>query len=199
MFTDAAQLAADPQLRFCLPNDEGKILLGAVQSAMETLTLKGGRLEHHARDGQPVGIADDRHIITVAGSRSGKGRSVLIPNLVTYPGSVLVIDPKGELAQETARWRREKLGQEVFVLDPFKAAHSLEGRFQAGFNPLAEIAAHEGSLIENAALIADALIVPAAGTSDPHWDESARLFLEAVIMHVATFEKYEKRRDLVSV
>jgi len=199
MFADSAQLAADPQLQFRLPNREGKILLGAVQSPMEAVTLPGGRMEHHALEGQPVGIADDRHIITVAGSRSGKGRSVLIPNLITYPGSVLVIDPKGELAQETARWRHEKLGQEVFVLDPFKAAHTLACRFQAGFNALAEIDAHGGSLMENAALIADALIVPTPGNADPHWDESARLFLEAVIMHVATFEKYQQRRDLVSV
>lgn len=53
--------------------------------------------------GHLIGLEDDRHIITVAGSRSGKGVSMIIPNLLFYRGSVLVIDPKGELASITAR------------------------------------------------------------------------------------------------
>ena len=59
---------------------------------------------------------DDRHLVTLAGSRAGKGRSLIIPNLLSYPGSVVCIDPKGENAAVTARYRREVLGQEVVVL-----------------------------------------------------------------------------------
>ncbi len=69
-------------------------------------------------EGRLIGRADDRHMITVAGARAGKSSTVLIPNLKRYPGSCIVLDPKGELARATAA-RRTELGQRVFVLDPF--------------------------------------------------------------------------------
>lgn len=61
-----------------------------------------------------------KHVLILASSRSGKGRSLLIPNLLTYSGGVVVIDPKGENAQLTARRRRQLNGDgRVFVLDPW--------------------------------------------------------------------------------
>src|SRR5277367_6250031 len=72
-----------------------------------------------------IGVSDDRHLMTIAGSRAGKGVSTIIPNLIEYPGSVLVIDPKGENARHTKNRRsngsqavRSGLGQDTFVLDP---------------------------------------------------------------------------------
>src|SRR5436189_154809 len=53
-----------------------------------------------------------------APTRAGKGVGAIIPALLTYPGSVIVTDIKGENYQVTARHRRE-LGQQVVVLDPF--------------------------------------------------------------------------------
>ena len=50
-----------------------------------------------AADGTLLGLDDNRHCLTVAGSRAGKGVSVIVPNLCLYPGSALVIDPKGEI------------------------------------------------------------------------------------------------------
>jgi hypothetical protein len=76
----------------------------------------------------PLGLDDDRHFVTIAGARSGKGRSAIIPNLCLYPGSVVVLDPKGENASLTAARRgpgdewSEGMGQEVYVLDPFGIA-----------------------------------------------------------------------------
>lgn len=54
------------------------------------------------RDGRLIGWNDDRHVMTVAGSRAGKGISLIIPNLLFYEGSAVVIDPKGENARITA-------------------------------------------------------------------------------------------------
>lgn len=59
-------------------------------------------------------------MITIAGSRSGKGVSMIMPNLLFYRGSMQVIDPKGELASITARRRAMGLTQKVYVLDPFE-------------------------------------------------------------------------------
>jgi type IV secretory pathway TraG/TraD family ATPase VirD4 len=73
-----------------------------------------------------VGRSDDRHFITVATNRSGKGRSAIIPNLLTWPGSALVIDPKGQNAAVTAAARghgggrvKKGMGQSVRIVDPF--------------------------------------------------------------------------------
>lgn len=64
-------------------------------------------------DGEAIGHVDDRHIITIAGSRSGKGRSAIIPNLLVWPGSCVVTDPKGENATRTAELRSCRSGRRI--------------------------------------------------------------------------------------
>jgi type IV secretion system protein VirD4 len=198
-FEPAAHIAQTASLQFGIPNDEGRVFLGVIGSTVEKNRLPDGRIERHAFGGCAIGVPDDRHIITIAGSRAGKGRSAIVPNLITYPGSVLAIDPKGELAAITADWRAEVLNQRVFVLDPFGVAGRVTEDHGGAFNPLTILTPDSPSLIEDAGLIADALIMPAPGAKDPHWDESAKQFLEGVILHVATAPAYEGRRDLVSV
>ena len=68
----------------------------------------------------PILYAEDRHLVTIAPTGAGKGRGVIIPNLLRFEGSVIVIDPKGETWHVTAR-RRKEMGQEVRLLDPFGA------------------------------------------------------------------------------
>lgn len=143
-----------------------------------------------------IGVDDDRHMLTVAGSRAGKGRSCIIPNLLHYTGSVLVIDPKGENANKTAM-RRHELGQDVFVLDPFQRCEPQCKAFQASFNPMRLLQPDSPTLIDDAALIADALVIPSGG--DAHWDDSAKSVIEGILLHVATAPQYRGRRDLISV
>lgn len=73
-------------------------------------------------DGEIMAYGDDRHQTTFGGSRAGKGDSLVLTNLLTYKGSVICIDPKGENASVSAKWRSEVLGQKVYVLDPFRVA-----------------------------------------------------------------------------
>ncbi len=47
-----------------------------------------------------------------------QGTTQIIPNLLTYEGSMLVIDPKGENAMITAK-QRMKMGHEVHIVDPW--------------------------------------------------------------------------------
>ncbi len=56
--------------------------------------------------------------MTIAPNRSGRDRSCLIPNLLTYPGQVVVVDLNGEVYAATAEARR-RMGQTVVRLDPF--------------------------------------------------------------------------------
>lgn len=142
-----------------------------------------------------IGIDDNRHVLTVAGSRSGKS-VMLIGNLLFYRGSVLATDPKAELANITAE-RRAALGQKVYILDPFENATDRLAPFRASYNPLACLIPGSPTIIEDAGLIADALVV--AGGKDPHWDECAKSFIEGVILHVATDPRYADCPNLITV
>jgi type IV secretion system protein VirD4 len=127
-----------------------------------------------------VGIDDDRHVVTVAGNRAGKSSTVLIPNLRRYPGSVIVLDPKGELARATADHRR-RMGQRVYVLDPFGETEFTS----AAHNPFDELGHGKPSHIAaDAAQVADALII--ANNKDPHWTDSARNLIRGLILHLLT-------------
>jgi len=176
-WTDPEDIVSNNDLLYDPQNPDGKLFLGAIND-------------------QLIGIDDDRHMLTVAGSRAGKGTSVIIPNLLFYTGSMLVIDPKAELASITAE-RRSALGQTVKVLDPFNRAAPWVKDYKASFNPLTILSEDSPTLIEDAGLIADALVI-AAG-KDPHWDESAKTFIGGVILHVATFQKYKEVANLVTV
>jgi len=150
----------------------------------------------------PLGYRDDRHVCVVGGSRGGKGTTSIIPALVTWPGSICVVDPKGENATITAA-RRGKgsehcqgMGQTVQVLDPFKAAQvddSVRGRF----NPLDALDPENEEAIDEAGRIADAIVVIHQDSKDPFWDESARAMIKGLILHILTYPPYEGRRNLI--
>lgn len=177
-----------------LAGGPGKIFLGVVDGTVSKVGL-----ETHVTGGVPIGIGDDRHMMTIAGSRAGKGRSAVNPTLLTYEGAVLAIDPKGELATVTARHRETGLKQRVVVLDPFKATKGFAATRRAGFNPMNMLDPESPTLIEDAGLIGDACVVREGGGKDPHWDESARGLIDGVIVHVATAPEHRERRHLGTV
>jgi len=143
------------------------------------------------RGDRAVGSRDDRHVLTVAGSRAGKGVSLIVPNLLLYDGSVLSIDPKGELAATTARTRRQK-GQKVVILDPFDASGTAS---TDSFNPLDMLDATSESVIDDAGVIADALII--GSEREPHFTDTARILVKSIILYVLTLPKED--RHLVTV
>ena len=112
-----------------------------------------------------IGIEDNRHVLTVAGSRAGKSVT-LIGNLLFYQGSILATDPKAELANITAE-RRAALGQKVYVLDPFHYASDRIAKYRASYNPLSVLKIDSPTIIEDAGLIAEAMVDPAAKPERP--------------------------------
>lgn len=144
-----------------------------------------------------IGHDDDRHAITIAGSRAGNGRSAIIPNLIRWPGSCVVIDPKGENASATAEQRAALPEHRVAVLDPHGAA-AVPDALRVGFNPLDLIDADADEAIDLAAAIGDAMMIGSGDGKDIHWTESARQIFEGVLLHVATTET-GPRRSLVRV
>lgn len=126
-----------------------------------------------------LGIHDNRHIMTIAGSRTGKTLTLLVPNLLVYPGSTVVIDPKGELYLKTAA-ARMKMGQRVLRLAPF--AENIKGIAAShSFNPFADLAkTPRGQVPAAVGQLADALII--GNEKDPHWTDAAKNLLNGLIL-----------------
>lgn len=138
----------------------------------------------------------DGHLVTFAPTGSGKGVSVIIPNLLHYPGPTIVIDPKGENFAVTARYRRS-LGHSILLLDPFKAVseHALNAANvrRESLNPL-DLCRLTGASIENdSQMIADLLSGDGSVGDNPFWDISARKLLSGLIAHEMESSRREGR------
>ena len=74
------------------------------------------------------------HALVVAPTRAGKGVGYVIPNCLLFPGSLVVLDVKGEIFEATSRHRQAR-GDQVFRFAPFDFEHPTRR-----YNPLARIA-----------------------------------------------------------
>lgn len=138
-------------------------------------------------DGTPEGI-DERfrhvgHVVTVAPTGAGKGIGAVIPNLLDYPGSCLVLDVKGENYAVTARARR-RMGHSVHVLDPF----GITGGIGDSFNVLDRLNPSDPECVSESAVLADCLVISDNNKSSDHFDDSAKTLLQGLMLHVAGFE-----------
>jgi type IV secretion system protein VirD4 len=125
----------------------------------------------------------EAHGVLCGPTRSGKDSTFLLPLLMSYKGSCLVIDPKGQAAAVTGRYRRDVLKQEVCILNPFNILPKYLQSFRhAQFDPLTscldpespEFAADADNLAEG--------LLPLTNAPDPHWVKSARLLVSGVAM-----------------
>lgn len=137
------------------------------------------------------------NLLTVAPPGAGKGIGVVIPNLLIYPGSVIVIDPKGENYAVTALARR-RMGQQVFCLDPFDEIP--EKKNQAKLNPLDLLAPDSDDLIDDARTLADSLILRPKSEqgNDKYFNDEAVTLLTGFILYVVC-ESPEESRHLGEV
>lgn len=136
-------------------------------------------------DGSLMLWRDPVHGVVKAPTRSGKGVSFIVPNLLMYRGNAVVGDvKKGENWFITARRRRE-IGQDTVALDPFRETG--EHAFLGAFNPLTmiELVGKRARLArDDAALIATMLVSDeAAGDKEKHWVSEARSLWEGLILH----------------
>ncbi len=131
------------------------------------------------------------NLVTIAPNRSGKGASVIIPNLLLSTYGMVVIDPKGENAWVTAK-RRQALGQKVHILDPFNEIERVYGNDAraknaglkslpvATLNPLSKLDPKSEHFSDDVDILAEALIFY-SGQGDPHWADSARQLVSGLI------------------
>lgn len=197
-----SNLAATESLRFNPGNPESKIFLGVVDGeVVEGERLPDGRTTRYVIGGKPIGVGDDRHCFLAANSRSGKGRAVLLNNLLSLPAetSILAIDPKGDHARLTAHYRADVLGQKVGILDPFGVTGDSTSRFHVAFNPIEILQKSDSkTFVPNAKLIADSIIV-VGETKEKHWDTTSQQVLAGLNCHAATHDRYDGHRNLLTV
>ncbi len=172
--------------------ESGRSIILGWQSKRSAKIGFGKQLSPTTQDQNPVTYAGDSHLITIAPTGAGKGRGVIIPNLLTYNGPVVVFDPKGENYITTARRRRE-MGQQVVKLDPFGV---VDGESDS-FNPLDIFNLQNVDLESDAQMLAELLSRGVTGFKEPFWDVSGSALQSGVIAHVATME--EEKRQLSSV
>lgn len=115
------------------------------------------------------------HVLCFAPTRSGKGVGLVVPTLLTWPGSCIVHDIKGEKWGLTAGFR-SRHGR-VLLFDPTNARSS-------AYNPLLEVRQGEWE-VRDVQNFADILIDP-EGSLDKrnHWEKTSHSLLVGAILHV---------------
>ena len=120
------------------------------------------------------------HVMVFAPTRSGKGVGLVVPTLLSWTGSSIIHDIKGENWQLTAGWRA--LFSHCLLFDP---TNPLSGRY----NPLLEVrrGEHEIRDVQN---IADILVDP-EGALDRrnHWEKTSHALLVGAILHILYAEE----------
>jgi len=129
----------------------------------------------------------DGHLLTIAPTRSGKGKTTIIPNLLRYRGSCVVLDPKGELFEATSKWR-STIGP-VYRIAPLDDG---SGKPVHRFDPVSRVEREA-----DARAIAQQMF-PRDPKSPSFFAEDAVGFMTAVIMYVR-YKAPPHRRTLATV
>jgi type IV secretion system protein VirD4 len=132
-------------------------------------------------------FSTDGLVMVFAATGAGKGLGIVIPSLLTYRGSMVVTDPKGENYAITRR-HRSTVGK-VRMLNPRDLVHSDR------FNPLDMIRRGHLTDVDDAMALAKLMVKPDA--REAHWDDKATEILQALILH--TLQEPAASRTLATV
>jgi type IV secretion system protein VirD4 len=118
------------------------------------------------------------HVLCYAPTRSGKGVGLVIPTLLSWKYSAVVLDLKGELWEMTAGWRKVHAGNKVLRFDPANPVSCI------GFNPLEEIrlgTEHEVGDVQNLATL---MVDPDGKGLTDHWQKTSQTLIVGCILHL---------------
>lgn len=134
---------------------------------------------------------DDRHHLVIGPTRSGKGVGYVIPNALTFPGSMIVTDLKGEIFQHTAGYRKAN-GHQVFLFSPgAQKTHR--------WNPLDFVRQDRGSRTIDIQNMASILVPESVGSDNAVWQGTAQQVIAGLISYVLESRCYKNRRNLGEV
>ena len=133
------------------------------------------------KDGKLLHYSGQQFAILAAPTRSGKGVGIVIPNLLSYQGSVVVLDIKQENFNLTSGYRQNNLGQEVFLFNPFAE----DGRTHR-WNPLSYVSKDHHQRVSDVMSIA-AMLYPDVSAEQKFWVAQSRNAFLAFALYL--FEK----------
>ncbi|MEO0883032.1 MAG: IncP-type conjugal transfer protein TraG [Pseudomonadota bacterium] len=128
------------------------------------------------------------HVMAFAPTRSGKGVGLVVPTLLSWTGSAIIHDIKGENWKLTAGWRSKF--SRTLRFDPTSPT-------SIRYNPIQEIRKghREISDVQN---IADILVDPEASTLKAnHWEKTANALMAGSILHILYAEEEKSLTGLV--
>ena len=183
-FTGAGPVAALVLIVFGLIGGvrRAPALYGSARFASEAEIRQAGL---YATDGIIVGKKNGRYlryggqefVLVAAPTRSGKGVSLVVPNLLTYGGSVVVLDIKQENFDITSGFRAAN-GQAVFLFNPFAE----DGRTHR-YNPLGYLSSDPG--VRAGEVLAIATLIYPVVAKDGFWATSAQNLFLGLTLFVA--------------
>jgi type IV secretion system protein VirD4 len=132
--------------------------------------------------GKIIRLGGQQFVILAAPTRSGKGVGVVIPNLLDYQESMVVLDIKQENFDLTSGWRAS-VGHEIFLFNPFA-----EDRRSHRWNPLTYVSADPAFRVSDLMSIA-AMLYPDGAEDQKFWVSQARNAFMAFSLYL--FEKYD--------
>lgn len=135
-----------------------------------------GKDDKPQRRGKYLTNGEQPHSLVVAPTRAGKGVGVVIPTLLTFDGSVVALDVKGELFDLTSR-ARVKRGDRVFKFSPLDR----NGRTHC-YNPVLDIMAApvDRQFLETRRLATNLIVAKGKG-SEGFIDGARDLFVAGVL------------------
>jgi len=132
--------------------------------------------------GDLVRLSGQQFVILAAPTRSGKGVGVVIPNLLEYQESMVVLDIKQENFELTSGWRASQ-GQEIYLFNPFA-----EDRRTHRWNPLTYVSSDPAFRVSDLMSIAT-MLYPDGSDDQKFWVSQARSAFMAFTLYL--FEKWE--------
>lgn len=133
-------------------------------------------------NGRLLRLPGQQFAILAAPTRSGKGVGVVIPNLLEYGDSVVVLDIKQENFDLTSGWRAAQ-GHEVYLFNPFA-----EDRRTHRWNPLNYVSSDPAFRISDLQAIA-AMLYPDTVDEQKFWVSQARNAFLAFALYL--FDKHD--------
>lgn len=136
--------------------------------------------------GKLVRLDGQQFVILAAPTRSGKGVGVVIPNLLEYGESLVVLDIKQENFDLTSGWRASQ-GQEIYLFNPFA-----EDRRTHRWNPLSYVSDDPAFRVSDLMSIA-AMLYPDGAEDQKFWVSQARNAFMAFTLYL--FENWDDERS----
>lgn len=131
-------------------------------------------------NGKVMRFGGPEHVMLEAPTRAGKGVGVIIPNLLDWPDSLVVLDIKQENYDNTAGYRKDVLRQQVLLFNPLDPT----GR-TVRWNPLSYINRRDPVEVINELQKIGAMLYPDPLTGEKFWAEGARTAFLGITAYLA--------------